>query len=183
MLCMGRHWGKTRSWSDRSPTAYASFVPCSMAWRFRRYYGGLVAWAMPWREAWAVGWGRRWLGLGAQRTGLEHAADWGKRAPALPCTSGRAPTLSCVTRSGTAIGEIDNLGPSQCGTRRGAPRRLALPGRAYPGGAPKRWTDRAAPRRSGCEPTAARCRRQPLRPGALPGATGRRARRPGRARG
>ena len=29
MLCMGRKWEKTRSWSDRSPTAYASFVPCS----------------------------------------------------------------------------------------------------------------------------------------------------------
>lgn len=55
MLCMGREWGKTRSWSDRSPTAYASFVPCSKRLRVGRYCRGVVAWAVPLGEAWAEG--------------------------------------------------------------------------------------------------------------------------------
>jgi len=77
MLCMGGGWRKTWSWSDRSPTAYASFVPCSIKLRVARYCGGLVAWAVPLGEAWAGGAGDWALGVGAGRTGLGPVGDEG----------------------------------------------------------------------------------------------------------
>jgi len=77
MLCMRRDWRKTRSWSDRSPTAYASFVPCSKWQRFGRYCRGLVAWAAPLREVWTGGAGDWALGVGAGCTGLGRVGDEG----------------------------------------------------------------------------------------------------------
>jgi hypothetical protein len=78
MLCMGREWGKTRSWSDRSPKDYASFVPCSKRLRVGRYCRGVVAWAVPLGEALAGSAGDWALGVGAGCTGLGRVGDGGQ---------------------------------------------------------------------------------------------------------